>query len=223
MTTNTNHLSENINFIHLESNSKIWMTFFEWLASVPNFTLNRVEIRNTNNNRLLPEIGSEGLFTPSNLVMYRDVAVKLSLSIINNMQYFKARIDDKGITSVRKLQELSEFNYAPSFISSEYNIELENIQLEERTGEPLNKEQVISMFCRKSYKYFGPLYCSFNLKNVTPEVIVDEMEIQYNKIAKAKLSLDKNSDKMYNKYLKNRYPRVVALVQNNTLSTMQTV
>jgi hypothetical protein len=197
----------------------IWTMFIDRLSTIPGITVNRKlqdSLNNWEDPSQWPSIQFRSLPTSDELLSYKDHPFNVMLNLNGDYQFAKITFEP---TNTPVFKEMPVY-YAGCGRSTKYcdvdcQITLAALIDLERSGK-LDREQVVSMFSSSYDKYCNNII-NWSLTKEPLEVVAAKMEAIHQKLLNSnnETSFKKQEDRLYARYLKNRWPRVKALLKIN--------
>jgi hypothetical protein len=216
---NKPQISLTINRAYLESISIIWNALINELRTVEGFQIDdemvsRLNAWNENANTHWPVFGNRYSHTPAGLVSYKGYPLTMRMTLSDGWQYCTINMDQ---CSTYALGEAVCYhgNYYGSGLDTALNILHTNELVSgENSGKPLNKVDVLKHFSQRREKRHANSIAWY-LSSSPLEWLIEQLDKRIDLIVKSKKAVNftKQEEKIYNRYLKNRWPKVDAYLK----------
>lgn len=154
-----------------------------------------------------PDFANRYSETPEGLISYKGYPLHMKMSVYGHGQYCTLRMP---ACSTWSYGEDTSYYYNENTLDPDLVIHYDrDLKEEEKTGKQLTKTQVLGLFGKRKEKRHNNAV-SWYAATDGLDWVVAKLDNCIELITKSKKSLDfsKQEDKLYNKYLKNRWPKV---------------
>lgn len=221
---------------YLEANNKCWNVFINWLSQIEGVRvahnvargLTTIDTTDADRSKWPNCLEREKhYYTPENLMFYKDIPIRARLSVQPSWQYCRITFPylsyyklaevyvEVGGLPYDPLSDLLNWDHVPA-LSSKLPIDFSTIQSVERANQVLTMDDVVATFTKR-VTCECELHFEFYLhnNNAMLPTVTRLLEDRYKKYIHHGGIGEAAKQKVYAKYLKNRWPRVHSYLDSN--------